>query len=67
MREAILHAMRVVISQHGAHPTLDEVAATAGVTTRTVQHYFTTVAAVENAIIAGLDPDAPAGFTSHPA
>lgn len=66
MREAILHAMRVTIARHGGRPTLDEIAAAAGMTTRTVQDYFTTGAAVESAIIAYLDPDTPADSTSQP-
>ncbi len=60
MREAILQAMRATIVHHGGRPTLDEIAAAAGITTRALQDYFTTCDAIENTIIAYLDPDAPA-------
>lgn len=57
MRDAILQAMREMLVHHHRNPTLDEVATTVGITTRTVQDYFTSPTAIENALIAHLDPD----------
>ena len=61
MREAILRAMRELVVENTADPSLDEIAAAVGVTTRTVQDYFTSSAAIEVALIAHLDPQVRAG------
>ncbi len=60
MYEATLQAMREILAHHDRNPTLDEIATALGVTTRTVQDYFTSSAAIENELIAHLDPDRPA-------
>lgn len=61
MREAILRAMRELVVENPGNPTLDELAAAVGVTTRTVQDYFTSSVAIEIALIAHLDPQVRTG------
>lgn len=63
MREAILQATSAILAQRGGRPTLDEIAAIAGVTTRTVRDYFSSSTAIEDELIAHLDPATPANYT----
>lgn len=65
MRDAILSAAGSLVARHGGHPVLDEVAAATGISTRELQHYFTSGTAIEYALVDHLahttDPWRPVG------
>ena len=66
MRDTILQTMREMLAHHDSNPTLDEIATAVGITTRAVQDYFTSSTAIENELIAHLDPETPADHPQRP-